>query len=166
MRTKFYVMKWAADKVSGRPTGLKIDDMPNRVDLLGNPVLMTPKGRSPAAYWLIDTTKASAVPSDEQALELRRVFDATNDSGVIPTITERVTWRGQPVLLQEREQARLKEIHGKVTRWALTAAMRGQNWNTLTMGQKAQYLNSMNGKTADWARELMLDEMRQRGRIR
>lgn len=65
------------------------DDLPARVDLSGEPILMTPEGENPYIYHLFDVTKGASVQNAERWLKLRDLYFDTQEYKVIPTMPKR-----------------------------------------------------------------------------
>jgi hypothetical protein len=162
LETKLHIMRWAAAKAAGRPVPLRVEDVPLRLDLLGRPVPMTPAGRNPITYHLIDTPKASQIQAEPIIQEIDRVFRATNRRDAIPsrpsgTLTDPRT--GKPIRLTEQQIQRWTEIHGLLTQWVIAAAIRQPDWPAATPDQQAEYLATLNGRVSTLSRIEMLREL-------
>jgi hypothetical protein len=163
LATKLHILRWAAAKATGRPAPLRVEDVPLRLDLLGRTIPMTPAGRNPIVYHLIDTPKANQIQYEPLIQEVDRVYRATNRRDVIPsrpsgTLTNPRT--GQKIPLTEQNLQRWGEIQGLLTQWALGAAFKGQDWQQATPDQQAEYLAALNGRIATLSRIEMLRELR------
>jgi hypothetical protein len=111
---------------------------------------------------MIDTLKAERIPMDRYALELRNVYEGSNDPRVIPAepgrvLTNPVTRR--PLRLTDAQHQRYKEIAGTMTRWGMDNLMGVQAWTTMDNGQRAAALATLNERISDAARREFLREI-------
>ena len=64
-----------------------VNGLPVKIDLWGNPIKQTPSGvANPYVYHLIDVTKARDITSDKLSYEVYKVWKATDDKDVIPSV--------------------------------------------------------------------------------
>jgi hypothetical protein len=162
LEMKVHVWREAGRVLRGEAPARRIDDLPLRLDLFGRAVPMTPEGRSAVAYHMIDTLKAERIPMDRYALELRNVYEGSNDPRVIPAepgrvLTNPVTRR--PLRLTDAQHQRYKEIAGTMTRWGMDNLMGVQAWTTMDNGQRAAALATLNERISDAARREFLREI-------
>ena len=162
IESKTYVLQLLGEKMGGK-TAMAMADMPVRTDLFGRPVPQTPVGRNPLVFHGVDVYKASKIPEDVYAGEIRRIWDATNDDDVIPSIPGPVMTdprTGRQVRLTERQHARLKELVGWYSRQVLANAMSNRGWATADPRVKVALLKGFWSRIPDVARMQLWSEMR------
>jgi hypothetical protein len=162
LQTRLWVLRAMAERAGGKRPAGRIEDLALQRDLFGRAVRATPEGRSRAAWHLVDTLKAERIPADRYALEVRRVWEATNDAEVVPAMPGRVLTHpgtGRPVRLTDRQWERYKELAGTIQRWGLDNLMRSEEWSQASVGQQAWALRGLNGRVAEAARRAILVEV-------
>jgi hypothetical protein len=153
---------WAVRAQSKHPGARRIEDLPLRMDLLGRPVPQTPAGRNPITYHMIDTLKAEQIPMDQYVQELRTLFQASNDTDVIPSQPGRsITMPGAatPTRLNDAQWQRYKEIAGNYQRWGMDNLMRNERWAAADMQTRVAGMKMLNSRVAEAARREMLMEL-------
>lgn len=130
------------DLVRSRLGVFGADDMlPLKRGLWGEPIPETPKDRSAVIYHFFDITKQRQVTDDPVAIEIYKLWRASNDTSVIPTPPGKsVTHDKQTYTLNAEQQSNLAELVGKARRAFTVSMMESPEWRDTPVESKMKAL--------------------------
>lgn len=136
------------DLVRSRLGVFGADDMlPLKRGLWGEPIPETPNDRSAVIYHFFDITKQRQVTDDPVAIEIYKLWRASNDTEVIPTPPGKsVTFNKQSYTLNAQQQSNLAELVGKARRAYAEAIVSNTEWTDLPAELKIKVLGQVYDK--------------------
>lgn len=123
------------------------DKLPLKRGLWGEPIPETPEGRNALIYHFFDITKGRQVTDDPVAIEIYKLWRASNDTSVIPTPPSRsITFNKQAYTLNAEQQSNLSELVGKARRAYAEAMVSNPEWENLPAEFKIKVLGQVYDK--------------------
>lgn len=126
------------------------EDLPAKVGLYGEELNRTPEGRNPFVFNLLDPFKFNKIKDDRTYQELNKIFEATKDQAVIPSIVD----KGE---MSNQEYEVMLKLVGRSRKILVDELVDAPFYNKLSNPQKAELFGKLHEQGRDIGKALFND---------